>query len=90
MKARVHVFVSGRVQGVFFRYETKREAKKHSVIGWVRNMPDGRLEATFEGEESDVKALVDFCRKGPPAAKVTNVDTRWEAYTDEFTDFETR
>jgi acylphosphatase len=84
------VFVSGRVQRVFFRYETRREAKKNGVTGWVRNMPDGRLEATFEGEESDVKALVDFCRKGPPAAKVTNVDIRWEAYTGEFRNFETR
>lgn len=90
MKIRAHVFVSGRVQRVFFRYETRREAKKNGVTGWVRNMPDGRLEATFEGEESDVKALVDFCRKGPPAAKVTNVDIRWEAYTGEFRNFETR
>jgi acylphosphatase len=90
LKIRAHVFVSGRVQRVFFRYETRREAKKNGVTGWVRNMPDGRLEATFEGEESDVKALVDFCRKGPPAAKVTNVDIRWEAYTGEFRNFETR
>jgi len=90
LKARAHVFVSGRVQGVFFRYETRRKARRHGVTGWIRNMVNGRVEAIFEGEESDVKALVDFCSEGPPAAKVANVDVRWEAYAGEFQDFQTR
>lgn len=90
MKVRAHIFVSGRVQGVFFRSETKREAKKHNVTGWVRNLPDGRVEAVFEGEEENVKQLINFCRHGPPGAKVTGVEVKWESYTGEFKDFEIR
>lgn len=62
MKTQAHVFVSGRVQGVFFRSEMRREATRRGVRGWVRNLPDGRVEAIFEGEEQNVKALVEFCR----------------------------
>ena len=72
MKSKAHVFVSGNVQGVFFRSETKHEADKHHVTGWIRNIPDGRVEATFEGEEEDVRKLIEFCRTGPPAAKINN------------------
>ncbi|MEM3554069.1 MAG: acylphosphatase [Candidatus Bathyarchaeia archaeon] len=90
VKVRAHVFVSGRVQGVFFRYETRREARLRGVKGWVRNLPDGRVEAVFEGEEEAVKEMIDFCRHGPPGAKVTKVDVRWENYTGEFRDFEIR
>jgi len=78
MKARAHVFVSGRVQGVFFRSETKYKADSHGVKGWVRNLPDGRVEAVFEGEEEAVKALVEFCKQGPAGARVTKVDLAWE------------
>lgn len=87
---RARVFISGWVQGVFFRSETKHEAKKLSVNGWVRNLPDGRVEAIFEGEEENVKELVEFCKKGPPGAKVAHVDVIWESYTGEFRDFEIR
>jgi len=87
MKARVHVFVSGRVQGVFFRSETKHSAESRDVKGWVRNLSDGRVEAVFEGEEETVKALVEFCRRGPLGAIVANVDLTWENYTGEFDDF---
>ncbi|MEM3769835.1 MAG: acylphosphatase [Candidatus Bathyarchaeia archaeon] len=90
MKVRAHVFVRGRVQGVFFRYETKHEAKMRGVKGWVRNLPDGRVEAVFEGEKAVVKELIDFCRCGPPGAKVTKVDVKWENYTGKFRDFEIR
>jgi len=62
MKVRAHVFVSGRVQGVFFRHETRREARMRGVKGWVRNLPDGRVEAVFEGEEEAVKELIEFCK----------------------------
>jgi len=90
MKIRVHVFVSGRVQGVFFRSETRDEARKHGVTGWVRNTPDGKVEAVFEGEERDVRALIEFCERGPPGAGVTSVDVVMENYTSEFEDFEIR
>jgi len=90
MKVRAHIFVSGRVQGVFFRSETKYEAKKRGVRGWIRNIPDGRVEAVFEGEEESVKRLIEFCKRGPRGARVTSVDVLWESYTGEFVNFEVR
>lgn len=90
MKTRVHVFVSGRVQGVFFRQKTKQQAESFGVTGWVRNLPDGRVEAVFEGEEEAVKALVEYCHHGPSYARVTNVDVVWEPYRGEFSDFKMR
>ncbi|MCX8176451.1 MAG: acylphosphatase [Candidatus Bathyarchaeota archaeon] len=88
MKVRAHVVISGRVQGVFFRYETKREALKRGVKGWVRNLPNGEVEAVFEGEKEDVEEMIKFCRKGPPLAKVKDVKVSWEEYKGEFKDFE--
>ena len=90
MNVRAHVLVSGRVQGVFFRSETNIQAKIHGVKGWIRNLPDGRVEAVFEGEEAAVKKLINFCRKGPPGAKVTNVNVLKEAFTGEYQSFTAR
>jgi acylphosphatase len=90
MLVRAHVFVTGRVQGVFFRVETRSEAKKHSIKGWIRNLSDGRVEAVFEGEEKDLKILIQFCKHGPLGARVTNADVIWERYSGEFRDFEMR
>ncbi|MGD0451063.1 MAG: acylphosphatase [Candidatus Bathyarchaeia archaeon] len=87
-KARVHVFVNGRVQGVFFRQKTKQQAERLGVTGWIRNLHDGRVEAVFEGEETAVKALEEYCHSGPSSAIVTNVDSIWEPYRGEFSDFE--
>jgi len=87
MKARTHVIISGRVQGVFFRVETRNQALKRNVAGWVRNMADGRVEAVFEGEKEDVEKLIVFCKKGPQGAQVTKVDFYWEEYTGKFTGF---
>ena len=70
MKTRVHVFVSGKVQGVFFRSETRRKAAAYRVNGWVRNLPDSRVEAVFEGEEEAIKTLLKFCKSGPLGARV--------------------
>ena len=86
-KVRAHVFVSGRVQGVFFRYETRQRARRVGVTGWVRNLPDGRVEAVFEGEKEAVEYMVEFCKRGPPAARVEKVDVKWEQYKGEFQDF---
>ncbi len=88
MKVRAHVLVSGRVQGVFFRSETRYEAKRRNVAGWVRNTYDGKVEAVFEGEKEDVEKLISFCQRGPPGARVTKIKSRWEQYTGEFRDFQ--
>jgi len=90
VQTRAHIVVNGDVQGVFFRQETKNRADESNVKGWVRNRNDGTVEAVFEGEEQDVKVLIDFCKRGPPRATVTNVDVKFEAYTDEFKDFKIR
>lgn len=86
---RAHVWVSGRVQGVFFRASTVDEATGSGVAGWVRNTPDGRVEAVFEGRESAVEAMVAWCRTGPPAARVSSVEVVWEEPKGEH-GFETR
>jgi acylphosphatase len=73
-RARRHVTVYGFVQGVGFRFAVERAARSRGVSGWVRNRPDGTVEAVFEGEAADVEALVDFCRRGPRGAEVDRVD----------------
>lgn len=90
MKARAHVYVSGMVQGVFFRTETQDEAIRQSVTGWIRNRPDGRVEAVFEGEKETVDKLIEFCRHGPPGARVNNVEISWEDHKGEFHGFRIR
>lgn len=84
---RVHGWVRGRVQGVCFRYYTRRSAQALGVTGWVRNLGDGRVEFLVEGERPAVDALVDWCRNGPDSAHVVEVETRLEAYTGEFDGF---
>jgi acylphosphatase len=75
---RRRVVIHGRVQGVFFRAATRRRAEAHAVAGWARNLPDGTVEAVFEGSRSDVDALVRFCETGPPHARVERVEVREE------------
>ena len=89
-KVRANVLVSGKVQGVFFRQKTQRQAQSFGVTGWVRNLPDGRVEAVFEGEENKVNALVDYCRRGPSIAIVENVNVTYENYNGEFSSFQVR
>ena len=87
MRVRAQVLVGGRVQGVFFRSETQDEARRNNVTGWVQNLPDGRVEAAFEGEKANVDRLIEFCRRGPPEARVTNIEVSWEETTGEFKNF---
>jgi len=75
---RRRVFVSGRVQGVFFRQSTWERARQAGVSGWVRNLPDGRVEAVFEGPARAVAAMIRFCRTGPPLARVDHVEVHDE------------
>lgn len=72
---RMRVLVSGTVQGVWFRESTRKEAERLGVAGWVRNLPDGRVEAVFEGPGSGVEAMVAWCHRGPPNAVVGSVET---------------
>ena len=87
-KTRAHVFVIGRVQGVYFRQNTKQVATRHRVTGWVRNLPDGRVEAMFEGDDMDVNEVIEWCHIGPPKAKVEDVDVKFQKYTGEFAGFD--
>jgi acylphosphatase len=89
-RARLHGFVSGRVQGVSYRAYTQREAIRLSLTGWVRNCPDGRVEFVAEGEQEALQKLVLWCYQGPPAANVTDVETQWEAATETDRTFEIR
>jgi acylphosphatase len=90
VKIRAHVIVMGKVQGVFYRAETASKAKQLNVTGWVRNLPDGRVEAVFEGEEINVRKIIDFCKRGPPNAYVVNVDVRRQEWKGEFDGFRVR
>ena len=78
MTHRRHVIAHGRVQGVFFRDATRREAEAAGVGGWVRNRPDGTAEAVFEGDPDAVERLVAFCRSGPGRARVERLDVTEE------------
>ncbi len=89
-ETRAHVFVSGRVQGVFFRSATAENADKFGLRGWVRNLSDGRVEIVAEGDKEAARSLIDWCYEGPPAAQVNDVEVRWETPTAEFTSFEQR
>ena len=88
MKARAHVLISGRVQGVFYRANTKKMADKLGVKGWIRNLPDGRVEAVFEGDKDAIKKLISWCWIGPAGAKVTNIEVEWEEYLGEYSSFD--
>jgi len=77
-RTRAHVYVSGKVQGVYFRATTRNTAREHGVDGWVRNLADGRVEAAFEGPEDDVESLIEFCHEGSKAARVDDVEVSYE------------
>jgi len=84
---QVHLVVRGRVQGVYFRASTQREAKRLGLGGWVKNRPDGAVEILAEGEEDSLKMLVAWANKGPSAARVERVDVRWRGFLGDFPDF---
>lgn len=88
--ARARVEIRGRVQGVFFRAFTRDVGDRLGLGGWVRNLPDGSVEAVFEGEKTAVAEAIRICRRGPPASRVDDVDVRWEEYRGEFGAFTIR
>ena len=89
-RKRAHVFVSGWVQGVFFRGETRDLARQLGLTGWVRNLCDGRVEAVFEGEDWAIEQLVAWCHRGPRGAHVDDVDVTYEDYAGEYGTFSVR
>jgi len=88
--ARARVRIYGLVQGVFFRANTKRVADNLGLKGYVRNMPDGSVEAVFEGEKEAIERAIEWCRVGPPLAVVEKVEVEWEPYKGEFETFSIR
>jgi acylphosphatase len=84
---QVQMLVRGRVQGVFFRASTQREAKRLGLTGWVKNRPDGGVEIVAEGEEDGLKELIAWAQRGPTAARVERVEMRWRGFVGDFFDF---
>lgn len=87
---KAHLFIEGRVQGVFYRAFTRNLAVKLGLNGWVRNLYDGRVEAVFEGSPELIEKAVEQCRKGPAGSSVRNINVRWEEPTEELKGFEIR
>jgi acylphosphatase len=88
--ARAHLYISGIVQGVFFRSNTRQVANSLNLTGWVRNLRDGRVEVIAEGTKNKIEQFIQWCHKGPRGASVDNVEINWENPTKEFKNFEIR
>jgi acylphosphatase len=84
---RAHLYVKGYVQGVFYRHTAAQRARSRGLSGWIRNLPDGRVEAVIEGEETAVRDLVEWCRSGPAHASVEDVELSWEPAVDDSSGF---
>ncbi|UCH44516.1 MAG: acylphosphatase [Nitrospiraceae bacterium] len=87
---RLHLVIKGRVQGVFYRASTRETALSLGLTGWVRNLPDGNVEAVFEGAEDHLVQALTWCTQGPPGAAVTGIDEEWHAFKGEFSTFDVR
>lgn len=90
MKSRAHIVVSGVVQGVYFRDFTRSHANALGLTGWVRNVPDGKVEAVVEGKRETIDHLVERLRSGPPASRVDDVHVEWKEHSSEFSNFQIR
>ncbi len=89
-KARAHIIVSGRVQGVYFRNRTQKQAAKLNILGWVKNLGDGRVEAIFEGEKGQVEKIINWAQRGPLFAQVKELKVERQDYKGGFSSFEVR
>lgn len=90
MQTRAHIVISGRVQGMFFRSFVRSESKLLNIVGWVRNMSTGQVEAVFEGDKDQIQDLIEKCKQGPPGAGVGDISVEWGEWSGTFTDFEIR
>jgi len=86
-RVNARVIIRGVVQGVYFRVSTRKAARKHCVYGWVRNNRDGSVEAVFEGQKENVEGTVEWCRQGPPGARVDEVELTWTGKIENFKSF---
>jgi acylphosphatase len=84
---RAHLLISGIVQGVGYRYHTRRHAQGLGLVGWVRNLDDGRVEAVLQGAREQVESMIKWCYRGPSSAQVTDIAVTYEDAADEFRDF---
>ena len=87
MPVRAHLLIKGRVQGVWFRNNTQQEANNLGLKGWVKNLPDGQVEAVFEGEKNTVDKMIQWCHRGPRFARVDSIDVKWEKTKGNFDTF---
>ncbi len=87
MKIKVYVIIYGKVQGVWFRYNTKNKANELGLYGWVKNIDDDKVEAVFEGEEQKIYSIIEWCSKGPPKAKVNKIEIFKKKYEKEYNNF---
>ena len=85
---RVHIFISGKVQGVYFRQNTNYKAEELNIMGWIRNLRDGRVEAVFEGERENIDRLLDWCNDGPKNAIVKDIQIIDEEFKNEYSNFQ--
>jgi acylphosphatase len=90
MKSRSHIFVSGKVQGVFFRENTREKAAEFGLNGFIRNLQNGKVEAIFEGEKEKIEKIIQWIKKGPETTQVENIEINWQNYKGEFKNFEIR
>lgn len=84
---RVHLLITGLVQGVWYRASAEQEAQRLGLQGWVRNLPDGRVEALAEGPEAVLQTFIAWCHRGPQHARVEQVESNWGEATGEFSGF---
>ena len=88
MFKKIYLLISGSVQGVFYRAEAKRKAEELNLTGWVKNMPDGKVEVIAEGEEKNLKEFIKWCYNGSDSAVVNEVKAKWTEYEEKFDKFE--
>lgn len=90
MNEQVHLVIRGKVQGVFYRVSAAETARALGLCGWVRNLPDGSVEAVAQGPKQALDTFIEWCRSGPPAARVDEIDTRWDVTVELFSAFTVR
>ena len=88
--SRTHLLISGRVQGVTFRANTKKKARRLNLKGWVRNTDNGKVEVVIEGEKDKIEKLIDWAWEGPSLAKVEDIDVEWQEEGQQFDDFKVK